>query len=100
MQKVCFAYAFLCVPASYLALVEVVDDFAAEILFAMPLALSRVVQKLPQRSILPQQQLPVQEQRERRLCGATRQIEDTRLGLNTQPFETFVLHIYFTLGSE
>lgn len=61
----------LCVCVSYLALVEVVDDLAAEILFAMPLALSWVVQKLPQGSILPLQQFPVQEQSERCLCGAT-----------------------------
>lgn len=52
-----------------LPLVEVVQDFTAEVLLALPLALTRVVEEVPQGPVLPLQQLPVQQQCERRLCG-------------------------------
>lgn len=52
-----------------LPLVEVVQDFTAEVLLPLPLALTRVVEEVPQGPVLPLQQLPVQQQGERRLCG-------------------------------
>lgn len=52
-----------------LPLVEVVQDFTAEVLLALPLALTWVVEEVPQGPVLPLQQLPVQQQSERRLCG-------------------------------
>lgn len=52
-----------------LSLVEVVQDFTAEVLLALPLALTGVVEEVPQGPVLPLQQLPVQQQGERRLCG-------------------------------
>lgn len=57
--------------ASHLSLVEVVDYFAAEPLFAVPLGLGRVVQELLERPLVPVKQLPVQQQREGGLCGRT-----------------------------
>lgn len=57
----------MCV-TSDLSLVEVVDDFAAEPLFAVPLGLSGIMQELFQRSLVPVQQLPVEQQGERSLC--------------------------------
>lgn len=59
----------------HLALVEVVDDLAAEPLLAMPLSLSRIVQELLQRPLVPVQQLPVQQQSERSLCGRRQQLQ-------------------------
>lgn len=52
-----------------LALVEVVEDFTTQVLLALPLALTGVVKEIPQRPVLPLQQLPVQQQGERCLCG-------------------------------
>lgn len=52
-----------------LPLVEVVQDFTAEVLLPLPLALTRVVEEVPQGPVLPLQQLPVQQQGECRLCG-------------------------------
>lgn len=54
---------------TYLAFVEVVDDLAAQSLFPLPLCLGWVVQKFPQRPLLPLQQLTVEEQGECGLCG-------------------------------
>ncbi len=52
----------------YLSFVEVVDDLTTETLFAMPFALRRIVQELSEGSFLPVEQLPVQQECERRLC--------------------------------
>ena len=54
---------------AHLPLVEVVEDLAAEVLLALPLALGGVVEEVPERPVLPLEQLPVQQQGERRLCG-------------------------------
>lgn len=62
----CVCVELVCV-STCLALVEVVQDLAAEALLALPLALRWVVQELPQGTLLPGQQLPVQQQGERRL---------------------------------
>lgn len=51
-----------------LALVEVVEDFTTQVLFALPLALTGIVEEIPQGPVLPLQQLPVQQQGERCLC--------------------------------
>ena len=47
------------------------DNFAAESLLAVPLGLSGIMQELLQRPLVPVQQLPVQQQSERSLCGHT-----------------------------
>lgn len=44
-------------------------DFATQVLLALPLALTGVVEEIPQRPVLPLQQLPVQQQGERCLCS-------------------------------
>lgn len=59
----------LLIKLTCLPLVEVVQDFTAEVLLPLPLALTRVVEEVPQGPVLPLQQLPVQQQGERRLCG-------------------------------
>lgn len=51
-----------------LALVEVVEYFTTQVLLALPLALTGVVEEIPQGPVLPLQQLPVQQQGERCLC--------------------------------
>lgn len=51
-----------------LSLVEVVEDFTTQVFLALPLALTWVVEKIPQGPVLPLQQLPVQQQGERCLC--------------------------------
>lgn len=56
---------------TYLALVEIVNDFPTEALFAVPLGLSGIMQKLFERPLVPVQQLPVQQQSERCLCDQT-----------------------------
>lgn len=50
-----------------LALVEVVQNLTTQVLLSLPLALTRVVEEVPQGPVLPLQQLPVQQQGERRL---------------------------------
>lgn len=44
------------------------EDFTTQVLLALPLALTGVVEEIPQGPVLPLQQLPVQQQGERRLC--------------------------------
>lgn len=51
-----------------LALVEVVEDFTTQVLLALPLTLTRVMEEIPQGPVLPLQQLPVQQQSESCLC--------------------------------
>lgn len=61
-----------------LPLVEVVQDFPAEVLLPLPLALTRVVEEIPQGPVLPLQQLPVQQQGEGRLCGPEQEHRSTQ----------------------
>lgn len=68
-----------------LPLVEVVQDFTAEVLLSLPLALTRVVEEVPQGPVLPLQQLPVQQQGERRLCGS-------ELGSTELPQSSRIIH--------
>lgn len=56
----------------YLAFVEVVEDLATQPLFPLPLGLRRVVEEFPQGPLLPLQQLTVEQQSERSLCGDRR----------------------------
>lgn len=55
-----------------LALVEVVQNLAAQVLLALPLALTGIVEEVPEGPVLPLQQLPVQQQGEGCLCDRDR----------------------------
>lgn len=77
------------------------EDFAAQVFFALPLALTGIVEEISQRPVLPLQKLPVQQQGKRCLCcrsaaGEKKKVKHDYILIIKQQ----MLNIFLSLASE